>query len=215
MVYGLQPRQCRPQPMSIQASVLLASAKWTLVVEFTFKEIHLSWLILNYASYLIIAFRNVHNQEGRMQAESGLCVCTGRGLLLECSLVFYRPFCPVLARENSCLAPRRDWSLHTAEPRRIKTAFGNWPKSYLKLFILDQCTKASEVMSLCNHNAAIWLKPVSLSFNGRSYLLLTDSQNRQTHLRLYLLRVKGFASVTVLWVLLYLYIQRIKRKLIL
>ncbi len=38
-----------------------------------------------------------------MQAESGLCVCTGRGLLLECSLVFYRPFCPVLARENSCL----------------------------------------------------------------------------------------------------------------
>ncbi len=46
-----------------------------LVLEFTFKEIQLSWLITNYASFLIIAFRNLHNQEGRMQAESGLCVC--------------------------------------------------------------------------------------------------------------------------------------------
>ncbi len=199
MVYGLQPRQCRPQPMSIQASVLLASAKWMLVVECTFKEIQLSWLILNYASYLIIVFRNVHNQAGGCRTESGLCVCTGRGLLLECSLVFYRPFCPVLARENSCLLQEGIEACTLAEPRRIKTAFGNWPKSYLKLFILDQCTKQVRLWA-CNHSAAIWLKAGSLSFNGRSYLLLTDSQNRQTHLRLYLLTVKGFASVTVLWV---------------
>lgn len=68
-------------------------------------------------------------------------------------------------------------------------------------------------MSLCNHNAAIWLKAGSLSFNGRSYLLLTDSQNRQTHLRLYLLRVSPLSQCCEF--LLYLYTQCIKRKLIL